>query len=363
MAISFVGSAANSASPNGTFAVTLPVGCEAGDLIVGLFAVGDSPGADNDLAVTGYTEVADLAITTDTNDTEMWVGYRYFVAGDTAMPTTGTFTALGGTNASNAACVMVFRGVASAAQGGPFTTTSTTATGIDTSNADPPSIATTASDWVVIAGSTGHTGGASATYTAPTGYTTDFVQRAHNDTVDVLVGMGYRSTGISNPEDPGVMTAATIGTASANSWCAVTMALKAGPVAHSLACDGGSYSVTGATILPDIISPVSGGSYSLTGTAAELRKSIIMAAESGSYSVTGQGINAQLVVPVASGSYSVAGSTITSTIVMVMGGGTYLVTGQDVTLTHSGGGGEPEDPELKGKIWTITQIHWGKVNH
>jgi hypothetical protein len=38
--------------------------------------------------------------------------------------------------------------------------------------------------------------------------------------------MGYRLSGYSNPEDPGVFTAATIGTAASNAWAAVTMALK-----------------------------------------------------------------------------------------------------------------------------------------
>ena len=230
-AISFVGSSGtcNSVSPNGTMNVTLTGSLQANDLIIGIWAVGDDNLTDQNIAVSGYTEVADLAELTDTEDTQLWVGYRYFVPGDTQMPDTGTFTSLGGTNASNAACVMVFRGVATAGQGGPFSTTSQTATGANSSDADPPQIATAAGDWVVIVGATGHTGGATATYTAPTGYTTDFTQRAHNDTVDVLIGMGYRSSGLSNPENPGAMTAATIGTAANNSWAAVTMALKEAP--------------------------------------------------------------------------------------------------------------------------------------
>jgi len=234
-AITFLGSSCNSVSPNGTFSVSLSGGSLSGvtlqdnDLIVGMFAVGDDNLADQDIAVTGYTEVHDLASLADTEDTQLWTGYRYFVAGDTQMPTTGTFTALGGTNAANAACVMVFRGVATAAQGGPFTTASQPATGQDSSNADPASIATVAGNVVVIAGATGHTGGVTATYTAPSGYTTNFAQIAHNDTVDVLIGMGYRTAGLSNPEDPGVMTAATIGTAANNSWAASTMALKEAP--------------------------------------------------------------------------------------------------------------------------------------
>lgn len=230
-AISFIGSACNSVSPNGTFSVTLPASLQADDFIVGVFAVGDSPGADNILAVTGYTKLGDQVNTAVTNDVEMWTGYRFFVAGDTAMPTTGTFTALGGTNASNAACVMVFRGVATAAQGGPFTGNTIGANGSASSNPDPAAndAGAGAGDWVVIVGGTSHTGGATGAFTAPTGYTTNFVQRNHDDTVDVLIGMGYRSSGAGNPENPGVMTAANIGTAANNSWAAITITLKEAP--------------------------------------------------------------------------------------------------------------------------------------
>lgn len=229
-AISFVGSACNSASPNATFSVALPGGLQADDFIICAFAVGDSPGADNNLAANGYNELADLANTADTGDIELWVGGRYFVGGDTTCPATGTFTAIGGTNASNAACVLVFRGVATVADGGPTDTATTTDNGQDTSDANPPSINTsgTAGIWTVVVGATAHTGGATATYTAPTGYTTNFDQRAHNDNADVLIGMGYNS-GPSDPEDPGTFTAATVGTAADNSWAAATIALKAAP--------------------------------------------------------------------------------------------------------------------------------------
>ena len=82
--------------------------------------------------------------------------------------------------------------------------------------------------WAVIAAMTGHTGGATATFTFPTGYTTNAAQRAHNDTIDALAGMGY-NTAPSDPENPGAFTAANIGTAADNAWCAVTMALKVAP--------------------------------------------------------------------------------------------------------------------------------------
>lgn len=226
MAISFVGSAANSASPNATYQVTLPGGCQAGDLILVTFAVGDNPGADNDLSGAGLTEVADLAVTSDTNDTELFVGYRYFVGGDTVVPTSA-WTAIGGTNAANASVCMVFRGVETLANGGPFTTTSQTATGTDTPNANPPSIATAAGDWVVAAVAAAVAGGTGPTFTAPTNYTTNAVSRGHDDTVDVITAMAYRDTGLSNPEDPGAFTGNNVGPSpTQHSWCAVTMALK-----------------------------------------------------------------------------------------------------------------------------------------
>jgi hypothetical protein len=208
--------------------LTLPTGSmQTGDLILIAAAVGDN--TNNALAAptegSYVNAVGSTLYANDTNDVNLDVFYRYWNGTDT----TATFAAVGGTNASNVAVCMVFRGVATVAQGGPFSTTPTTDTGIDTSDANPPSIATTTGDCVVIVGATGHTGGAAATYTNPTNYTTNAAMRAHNDTYDALVGMGYRLSGYSNPEDPGVFTAATIGTAANNAWAAVTMALKEAP--------------------------------------------------------------------------------------------------------------------------------------
>lgn len=228
MAISYVSQAVASSSPNTAMTVTLPTGSMAsGDLILIAASVADT--TDNALSAPtegGYTNVIGSTLyANNTNDVNLDVFYTYWNGTDT----TASFSAVGGTNASNVGVCMVFRGVATAAQGGPFTTTSQSATGTGTSDADPPSIATATDDAVVIVGATGHTGDATATYTNPTNYTTNAAMRAHNDTIDGLVGMGYRLSGYSNPENPGAFTAATIGTASANSWAAVTMALKVAP--------------------------------------------------------------------------------------------------------------------------------------
>lgn len=262
MAISFVGSASNSASPNATYSVTLPGGCQDGDLIIGTFASGDSPGTDNNLTGAGFTEVADLFEGGDTNDTELWVGYRYFVAGDTTMPSTGTFAAQGGTNASNASVLMVFRGVAQAADGGPFNASPVTATGTNSSSANPPSIATQSTDWVVVAAASGCSGGTGPSFAAPTNYS-NLVTRGHDDTVDVVTAMASRSSGFANPEDPGTFTPSNIGTAANNSWCAVTMALLEAPDPDRIivtALTSGKDSDGGTTATTASISPAAGNS-------------------------------------------------------------------------------------------------------
>lgn len=230
MAISFIGSTVTSSSPNAGMTVDLTAiaNKNTNDLIIIAAAVADT--VNNALAAPtegGYTNVIGSTIySNDVNDVNLDVFYKYWNGTDT----TATFAAVGGTNASNVAVCMVFRGVALVADGGPFSTAAVQASGIDTSNADPAQIATAANDAVVIVGATGHTGGATATYTNPTNYTTNAAMRAHNDTIDGLVGMGYRLSGYANPENPGAFTAATVGTATDNAWAAVTMALKMAPL-------------------------------------------------------------------------------------------------------------------------------------
>lgn len=222
IAIEYVGSASGSSSPTANTVVTLPGGMVANDLILVAGCVADT--VDNALAAPstgGYTEVLTKQYQNDVNDIDLTVFYKFHNGTDTNI----TFTNVGGTNASNAAVCMVFRNVKLVADGGPFATTSQSTGGISTSNADPSSIATATGDAVVIVGATGHTGTATATYTFPANYTTNAVQKAHNDTIDALIGMGYRLSGYANPENPGAFTAATIGVDADNAWAAFTMAL------------------------------------------------------------------------------------------------------------------------------------------
>lgn len=339
MAISFIGSAVNSSSPNtGTSVDVSGIDIQANDLILVAAAVGDT--ANNGMAAPtegGYSRVPGVAATqyaNDVNDTNLDLYYKVASGSETAV----SFAAVGGTNASNAAVVMVFRGVDAST---PFDTDATPTTGVSSSNADPPSHdwSGASGGWTVIAASTGHTGGATATFTFPTGYTTNPAQRAHNDTIDVLVGMGYNASP-ADPENPGALTAANIGTAADNGWAAVTMSLKLAVVNHNLTADSGSYSLTGTAVDPELGRLVSadGGSYTLSGTAVALTVGHPLNAESGSYSATGTDATLEhdAVLAAGAGSYDVTGTDASLELgrVIAADAGAYVVTGQDATLTH-----------------------------
>lgn len=222
MPIVFIGSSENSAASGVNVTLTLPGGTKMNDLVVVAYAVGDNDGVNFDMSMVtaGYTEVADL-FSDDTQDANLGVFWK--LMGSTP-DTTAQVTGLGGTDASVAAVAMVFRGIDTIT---PMDVVATTATGIDTFVANPPSIDhnNPSGVWTVIAGCSAHTLGGSGTFTFPTGYTTDAIDRGQDDTTDITVGMAYRSSGVSDPEDPGVMIhsgADDTGFA----WCAATLAIR-----------------------------------------------------------------------------------------------------------------------------------------
>lgn len=190
------------------------------DIIIFAYNIADADNVDLDLAcnTAGFTEIADL-FGNGTQDANLGV-YWKFHDGDTAVVGEGS---LGGADTSIQGAVLVFRGVALAAEGGPFDVTSTTATGTTVGDPDPPNIDTTgtAGIWTVIAGSDAHTANVNGTFTGPTNYTVDFITIGNQDTADGIIGMGYR-TNPADPENPGLITTAT----TATGWGAVTMALK-----------------------------------------------------------------------------------------------------------------------------------------
>ena len=231
MAISFVGSATGSSSPNATPSLTLPGSMQTNDLIIVACMVADT--ANNGLAAPtegGYTRVPGHAATiysNDINDCNLDTFYKLHNGSDTTI----TCTAVGGTNASNILVCMVFRGVDTTT---PFDVNAVTFSSQSSASINPASIDhnNPAGVWTVIAIAQGHTGGATATWTFPSGYTTNAAQRAHDDTIDGLLGMGYNSAP-SDPEDPASATASNIGTAADNASASVTMALRPAAVTTS----------------------------------------------------------------------------------------------------------------------------------
>lgn len=229
MAISFIGSNGGGAANAGSVTVSLSGGSISGitanDLIIVAYGNGDNDATNPVLAMTtaGYTAVnATLNANNATNgDSNLRVFYKFHVA-DTNAVTTAAGT---GTDSSCAVTVMVFRGVATVAQGGPFAAAAVTNSGTSLGDPNPSAISFTASGvWVVIAGNVG-SATSPLTLTNPTNYTVNARNDTGTDTFSTSTAMGYR-TNPTSPEDPGVFTDSGTGGA----WTAVTMALLPTPV-------------------------------------------------------------------------------------------------------------------------------------
>jgi hypothetical protein len=230
MAISFIGSTSGNAINGGSITLTLPGGIAVDDLIIVAYAVGDDDFTQPALAMTtaGYTLLHTAVIHADggtAGDASLAVFYKWHNGSDTQAITTASGT---GTDSSTAAALMVFRGVAKdglPASIGPLEIVAATTGSNSGGDPNPPSVSgfTEATSWVVIVGAVGNN--TAITLTAPTNYTTNAVLVTGNDTFDIALGLAYRSSGISDPEDPGIFTDSGAGAA----WAAVTMVLKERP--------------------------------------------------------------------------------------------------------------------------------------
>lgn len=271
MAISFIGSAEGSATNGGNVTLTLPAMIQ-NDLVIVTYGIGDNDDVDFIMAMVtaGYTKVADL-FANDVQDTNLAVFWK--VMGATP-DTTAEVDGQGGADAAVPAVCMVFRGVDPTT---PMDVTPTTATGIDTMHPNPPSIdpLNPTGLWTVIVGASGHTLGGAGTYTFPTGYVTNAIDRVADDASDCIVGMGYR-TNPADPEDPGVMTHS--GTDSANfSWAAVTLALRVAPTGPEVISATDSGAVIASEVADRLLAslnPVESSPAGLTEVADRLLASL-----------------------------------------------------------------------------------------
>jgi hypothetical protein len=227
MAISFIGSGGGNAINAGAVTITLPGSMAVDDLILVAFAGGDDDFTQPTMAMTttGYTEITASTISIDggaAGDANLSVWYKYHNGTDTDAVCTAWG---GGTDASSAASCMVFRGVATVAQGGPLEIARQEASGTSGGDPNPAAVSgfTEATSWVVVAAALGSST-AVIISTFPTGYTTNARQDIGNDTFDITSALCYDPTP-SDPEDPGLLVDNGAGAA----WATVTMVLKAAP--------------------------------------------------------------------------------------------------------------------------------------
>jgi hypothetical protein len=235
MAISYVDAVVGSSSPVADTTITYPGTMAVGDLIILAVGHGDNDNVDVDMTVATRIQVganwnlipeSDIHVDGATSDTDLGVYYKEWGGGDTSVVVNGANA--GGADASLAVVFMVFRGVKSIADGGPFDVTPVPASSTTGTVVNPGAINITGTGlgiWVVIAGAIAHTA-TTPTMTFPTGYTTNAAFRSHNDTIDITTGVGYKSSP-ADPEDPGNMTLSA--TTGATGFAALTMALAEAP--------------------------------------------------------------------------------------------------------------------------------------
>ena len=221
MAISFVGSNTGSATDGAGASASLPGSLQTNDFILVAGGHGGSPN-DDGLSTSGYTSIGGTGAST-TFMSGIGMYYRFYDGTGSSVAT----NSCADTSHTHAVVVSVFRGVRLAADGGPFDTTRTLAATTD-GHPNPASIdhSNASGLWIVVGAVAAHTTG-SASFTFPTGYTTNAAQVNANDLIDIVLGICYRSSGISDPEDPGAITCS--GASSSRGTGAVTMALAEAP--------------------------------------------------------------------------------------------------------------------------------------
>lgn len=183
-----------------------------GDIvIVGVSFRGSS---DQDISVSGYTEIADLYQDQAVNDSNCGVFYKVLSAADSSLTVN-----CGSASQRVAVAIQVWRGQAAS----PFDVTATTSGAAGIGIPAPPNISTVSNNCVVIV-----FGGASADetypqtdFTVPTGMG-NFVFANNSDRAQAGMASILRPTaGLYTPQQFGGGS-----TKQANSWNAVTMALK-----------------------------------------------------------------------------------------------------------------------------------------
>lgn len=301
MAIEFVGSTTTSTS--GSLSLTSLTGGIAsapaeGDIV--FVAVSNFGFFDQDISVSGYTEVADVYGNSALYDTNLGVFYKVMGATPDTTVTISIFLDF-------TAVVYVLRGFnPSTIADVTATTASTTNTGIP----NPPSITTASDDTLVIifSGSVITASG----WTAPSGFSNAVVESYSNSHTLVASKL------ISAPatEDPATWAITGGSDNSFYSSASVTFALR----------DAGA----GILLLTEP------GSFALSGQTASLETARVATAESGSFAVTGADVSLEfgreLVAEAGSFAFSGQSVTLAATYTFTAESGSFLLSGEDAAV-------------------------------
>lgn len=190
----------------------------ADEVVIVSYGVGweaDTPAA---LGVTtaGYTEIVDITAPADTYNNRLSVSHKKMGGTpDTSVTVTGT----GHVRNAGAVVVEVWAGVDTTTA---IDVTSTTATGQNTGQPNPPSITPSTTDAVVIVvGSAAHA--AIGVFTQPGSELSAFLSGAQADTTDCVIATGYFNW-TSGAFDPVAWTGG--GTSVQSTWTAASLALR-----------------------------------------------------------------------------------------------------------------------------------------
>lgn len=219
MAIKYVGGTSSSANGSTSTGITLSLtslsggidtAARTGDIVIASVASGSRTERTIGVTTNGYTQIANIK-GDDVYDTYLSVNYK--IMGET--PDTSIVTTPSGyKDDSIALLIHVWRGVDTS---NPLDVATTTATGSDTGEPNPPAITPTTTGSVVI-----------STCSTPLQWTytqsefSNFIQKNHGDTNGVMVGMGSYSwlSGTFDPAKWGALNNDNV------SWAAVTLALR-----------------------------------------------------------------------------------------------------------------------------------------
>lgn len=188
-----------------------------GDIVIVASAVGAVADINLQMSTAGYTELVDL-YSNDTSDANLAVYYKVM---GSVPDTSVTIVESGSTSYASAAVVHVWRDIDPT---NPIDVTSTTATGTNGSNANPPAITTATENAVVLAVGAGvEDGDNGATVFTSTGLS-NFISVGSNDTYSITVAMGSITTTTPTTVDPAAFTSSRSSTS--ESWAAATVALR-----------------------------------------------------------------------------------------------------------------------------------------